>query len=132
MRALAVFSISIFALVAIIGECHAQDELDIKAQLSLPGVKLVVVEFFATWCEPCMEAVPKWKALHKKYAAQGLRFIVVSAEGDQTCSQPPDWSPDIALCDQSGLLQKNMDVKKLPTSFLYSWDGAIHLDTLLI
>ena len=33
--------------------------LDIEKELARPGVKLVVVEFFATWCEPCMAAVPE-------------------------------------------------------------------------
>ncbi|CAN0529769.1 unnamed protein product, partial [Laminaria digitata] len=34
--------------------------LDLGAWVARPGVRLVVVEFYATWCEPCMKAVPQW------------------------------------------------------------------------
>jgi thiol-disulfide isomerase/thioredoxin len=97
-----------------------------RTELSMPAVKLVVVEFYATWCKPCMEAVPKWKALHEKYRASGLRFIVVSAEGRETCAKPPDWSPDKSLCDENENIQKQFKVKgALPQSFLFSWEGNI-------
>jgi len=102
------------------------DTLDIQQQLSMPGVKLVVVEFYATWCKPCMEAVPKWKALHKEYGPKGLRFIVISGEGGKdVCSKPPDWSPDVSICDNDGMIQNDFGVKQLPQSFLYSWEGNI-------
>ena len=101
------------------------DALDIQAELARPGVKLLVVEFYATTCKPCMRAVPKWKALHKKYKKDGLRFIVVSAEEDKTCSRPPAWSPDKTVCDEDWDLMETMGVQKLPTSFLYSWEGKL-------
>ena len=101
------------------------DALDIQAELAKPGVKLLVVEFYATTCKPCMAAVPKWKALHKKYKKAGLRFIVVSAEEDKTCSRPPEWSPDETLCDADWSLMEKMGVQKLPASFLYSWEGKV-------
>lgn len=54
--------------------------MDLKGWLGQSGVKLVAVEFYATWCKPCMKVVPKWKALHEKYRARGLRLIVVSVQ----------------------------------------------------
>ncbi len=107
------------------GEGHSSgDTLDIQAELSRPGVKLLVVEFYATWCKPCMAAVPKWKELHGKYKKSGLRFIVVSAD-EGVCSKPTNWTPDESLCDPTGELQRKMGVKTLPTSFLYSWEGKV-------
>ena len=54
------------------------DSLDVAEWLGWPGVKLVAVEFYATWCKPCMEAMPRWAALKDKYRAQGLRVVVVN------------------------------------------------------
>lgn len=54
-------------------------DLDIEAELSVPNVKLLVVDNYASWCEPCIEAVPKWEALRRKYGRKGLRLAEASA-----------------------------------------------------
>ena len=36
---------------------------DPNAWVRHPGVKLLAVEFYATWCKPCMKAVTRWEAL---------------------------------------------------------------------
>ena len=41
--------------------------------------KIVVIDFWATWCGPCLASVPHNNALQKKYAAQGVVIIGVCA-----------------------------------------------------
>src|SRR5215470_4868126 len=77
---------------------------DLDAELKRPGVKLVALEFYATWCKPCMEAVPKWKALHERYQRDGLRLVVVSTrDPGGGCTNLP-WLPDAVICDDDGRL----------------------------
>jgi peroxiredoxin len=53
---------------------------DKLGKLSSMRGKVVVIDFFATWCGPCVETMPHVEALHKKLAAQGLVVFGVSNE----------------------------------------------------
>lgn len=100
--------------------------LDIRGWLDRPGVKLLAVEFYATWCKPCMEAVPRWKALHEKYRKDGLRLVVVATQDPEAGCVNPGWSPDDVICDDDGSLAKLMGAgNRLPAAFLWSWQGNL-------
>jgi cytochrome c biogenesis protein CcmG, thiol:disulfide interchange protein DsbE len=49
-------------------------------QLSDLNGKIVVLDFWATWCGPCIKAIPHINELNKKYADKGVVFIGVCAQ----------------------------------------------------
>ncbi|MCC9167339.1 TIGR03435 family protein [Pontibacter harenae] len=49
---------------------------------SLKG-KVVVLEFWATWCAPCIAAMPHLNELSEKYKNKGVQFISVTDETDE-------------------------------------------------
>jgi thiol-disulfide isomerase/thioredoxin len=60
---------------------------------------VVLIDFWATYCEPCLRAMPELEALYAKYKAQGFLVLGVSIDG-----------PD-------SLLSVRSDVQKLGISF---------------
>lgn len=48
--------------------------------------KLLIIDFWATWCSPCIEDAPKFKELEKKYENDEVQFITISIDDEFT-----DW-----------------------------------------
>lgn len=42
--------------------------------------KVLVVNFWATWCPPCREEMPYFSRLHTDYAARGVQFVGIAAD----------------------------------------------------
>jgi thiol-disulfide isomerase/thioredoxin len=51
-----------------------------KLNLSSYRGKIVLLDFWATWCDPCREEIPHFVELQNKYGGQGLQIIGVSMD----------------------------------------------------
>jgi peroxiredoxin len=51
-----------------------------KLDLSSYRGKVVLLDFWATWCDPCREEIPHFVELQRKYGDQGLQIIGVSMD----------------------------------------------------
>lgn len=88
--------------------------------------KVVVLDFWASWCKPCKMAMPWLSQLQRKYAKQGLQIVAVSVDTDEAAmrSRLPDIDPGIVVVfDPKGVLAQQYKLQGMPTTFLIDRDG---------
>jgi peroxiredoxin len=49
--------------------------------------KVVLIEFWATWCVPCIAALPHLDKLQREFSDKGLTVLAISTDGPQTQAQ---------------------------------------------
>jgi peroxiredoxin len=92
---------------------------------SLQG-KVVLLNFWATWCLECRPEMPALERLHREFSAQGLAVMGINArEGTATIRE---YAKELGLTfpvilDPSGKINSTYGVIGLPTSFLIAPDG---------
>ena len=48
--------------------------------MSTKNDSALLINFWATWCKPCVSELPHFEAFHQKYAAKGIQVILVSLD----------------------------------------------------
>lgn len=88
--------------------------------------KVVVLDFWASWCVPCRRSFPWLNAMNKKHSDAGLVIIGVNLDQDPLGAREflLDFPADFAIhYDRDGALAQQFGVEAMPSSFVIGRDG---------
>jgi len=97
---------------------------------SLRG-KVVVIDLWARWCGPCMDAAPDLVKLHQQFGPRGVSFIGVNFDEDEATMKSTaarikfTWPQVFAGPGMEGALARKWRVQAIPITIVLSPEGRV-------
>jgi len=96
----------------------------------LKGENLTVIDFWATWCQPCVQSIPHLNEMASLYADKGVSFIGVSVDGPRNQSKLSPFIKSMGvtypiLRDINSELMSELNVTAVPTLLIYDSSGEL-------
>ncbi len=103
-----------------------------KVSLASFKGKVLVLDFWATWCPPCKAEIPGFVELQKAYGDKGLQFVGVSVDSGDTPDVLKAFAtehqmnyPVLVGGDRDDLQDAYAPMYGIPTTFVIARDGRI-------
>lgn len=95
-------------------------ENNLRSYAEIKGEELTIIDFWATWCKPCVHAIPKLNELYKNYDNKKVQFIGINVDGPRNLSKvkPFVQALDVqypVLLDTDQDIMLRLNVSALPT-----------------
>lgn len=90
--------------------------------------KLLYIDFWASWCAPCLQSFPWMNEMQTKYADQGLQIVAINLDKkkDLTKAFLKKTQPLFPIAfDPNGDFAQQFNVIGMPNSFIFGGDGNL-------
>lgn len=97
---------------------------------NLKGSKLTVIDFWATWCQPCVRSIPLLNEIAEDFKARGVSFIGISIDGPRNQSKVKPFIQSMGVTypiirDVDSELMSELGVSAVPTLLIYDSGGEL-------
>ncbi|WP_306353458.1 TlpA family protein disulfide reductase [Flavobacterium sp. '19STA2R22 D10 B1'] len=110
-----------------------KQQFKINDILSKNKGKVIFIDFWASWCQPCLSAMPYSKKLHEEYKDQNVVFVYISIDNDyekwRIASQKEglwfDENNFLAINYPKALFYKELQLQTIPRYLIYNKNGEL-------
>ena len=94
------------------------------------GEKVIILDFWATWCKPCVKSLPKMEAIYQEFKESGLIVFGINEDGPRSLAKVEPFANSLGLSFPV-LLDENRDVVRqyhisgFPTAIVIGKDKKI-------
>lgn len=129
-----VLAASLLLLTGFQGRIHdfSLKDLDRKTVYlsDIQGETLTVIDFWATWCQPCLRSLPKLVEMSRELEPEGVQFIGISVDSPRNFSKIKPFARSVGinypvLLDPGAELMGDLNVMSVPTLLIV--DGNLNI-----
>lgn len=117
-----------FTLKSITGKQVTLQQLR-KDSSNVKRPKVILLDFWATWCPPCKEEAPQLQKLNEKYNKKGVAVVGIAVDDNGAAAVKPFAKENglkyNLLLDPETTTAKKYGIRPIPTTFLIDRQGII-------
>lgn len=96
--------------------------------------KVVLLDFWGTWCPPCVESVPELRSLHKRHSKDGAPFVLIGISSDGDEAEWKDFTAKNKMIwpqyrDRDRRIQRAFRVSAFPTYIVIDHEGIVRFQS---
>jgi thiol-disulfide isomerase/thioredoxin len=96
----------------------------------LKGEKLTLIDFWATWCGPCIKAIPELNKIYDIFKSQGVEVIGINCDGPRSVSKVAPFSKSLnikypVLIDINSDIRNKLNILAFPTLIIVDANNKV-------
>ncbi|MBU2502516.1 TlpA family protein disulfide reductase [bacterium] len=129
--AVAVLIAAVLAAAAVAAETFPAPPASIPAErfdLGAYSGKVVLMDFWASWCKPCRKSMPWLRTMQETFGGQGLVVVAVNLDKDpgKATAMMQELGTDVVIVtDPGGILAEAYKLEAIPSTFIYDRQGKL-------
>jgi thiol-disulfide isomerase/thioredoxin len=100
------------------------DETGFQKLIAAQKGKVILVDFWATWCRPCRAEMPELVKLESRLRAQGVKLITVSADEPEKATEALNFASEVGV-PMPAYIRHAKDDDKFINFVDPKWSGAL-------